>query len=397
MKSFWKRKFIWDVTMAVCITVLPIIMYTHTLFDTNKNSINVFGWEYVHGLAGNDTFVWGACLVIIPFILFSLWYINNTYWWKDYILLPMVVSLNLITTGFFKFPDFIEKYILFVLFFFIVLVWRVLEKVRRMIVKFEVIDNLEVTIVDYLNAIKGKYRYLNKSIVSLRENRELISSDEYLKKITSTQIQIKQGLQGVRKSKKNYERRNNFDFLIIACFIFCFFLIQLNKLLPERFLKSILVVFNLNNYGFPDIQTYIYLIEVKLCLLIPLFLWYVTQKNWWRYAIFSPITLTMYQLWEITLPTYYMDEVSIWHAMPVVILIILFTAMLSKLINYKFRILDIYKELSNEIEFLLKQIGNKQNKIKNEKKQFEKIVVKTKSAEKLNELLKLKEELQNKL
>ncbi|MGB5821342.1 MAG: hypothetical protein WBG90_17790 [Saonia sp.] len=156
--------------------------------------------------------------------------------------------------------------------------------------------------------------------------------------------------------------------------------------------------FNIGNYGFNDVRIFLWYVYIKLFVLIPLCIWFITSTNWWRYSLFSPIIIYTYQLWEAVQDEIELvDETAYLDALPIILLLLFFLLILSHFIRYQSKILDLYNGIGNEIENLFEQFGKTSENINRRRKEFNIItrkVVDEKSAkEHLDALQRLKKEL----
>lgn len=100
---------------------------------------------------------------------------------------------------------------------------------------------------------------------------------------------------------------------------------------------------------------------MRLFILIPCVIWFLTSSNWWRYALLSPITISMYQLWEICKPShnYQVDEVSLFYIFPAILVLTGFLVQLAKKINYFDRVELLKGTIKNSIDVILAKIEYK--------------------------------------
>ena len=114
----------------------------------------------------------------------------------------------------------------------------------------------------------------------------------------------------------------------------------------------------IGNYGFSNMKTFIWYLSLKLCILIPICLWFVLSNDWWKYAILSPIVVFSFQLWEAVQNTEITDKVSYSKAAPWVLIILTFLLFVSNKVKHQSKILDIHEEISKDVEELLLKLDN---------------------------------------
>ncbi len=107
---------------------------------------------------------------------------------------------------------------------------------------------------------------------------------------------------------------------------------------------------------FPDLPTFVWYITTKLCVIITLSLWIITSKNWWRYAILSPIIFYIYQFWEaFQTGSTALNENEYIKGLPIITILVGILFYLSETIKYQTRIIDTYHTICHDIEVLLDQ------------------------------------------
>ena len=137
-------------------------------------------------------------------------------------------------------------------------------------------------------------------------------------------------------------------FLLIPIVYYCFILI------PTEIQELKLGSYTIGNHGFTDVHSFFWYINIKLCVLIPLCIWFVSNTKWWRYAILCPIILYSFELWEgIQEDIVLVDETAYLMALPYIIILILILFFLADNLKYKIKINDLYEEISSEIYLLL--------------------------------------------
>ena len=65
-------------------------------------------------------------------------------------------------------------------------------------------------------------------------------------------------------------------------------------------------------------------------------IWFLTSKNWWKYAILVPLTLFLFQLSGVVNDKIkYIDEFDFWYSLPVILPILFFLIYISYVISKK--------------------------------------------------------------
>ena len=116
------------------------------------------------------------------------------------------------------------------------------------------------------------------------------------------------------------------------------------------------------NNGFRSSRSYFYAITLKMTFLLTFIAWYITNQNWYKMALFIPIIIYTFQLYEVAFGTSTtIDEVELIKAFPLILVTILFTIFLSKVYKYGIQSLSIREQLDNEINKLIGKFARERN------------------------------------
>jgi hypothetical protein len=155
--------------------------------------------------------------------------------------------------------------------------------------------------------------------------------------------------------------------------------------------------FTIENEGFDDVLNLIWFLCLKIMVLIPLCIWYITCQSWWKYAILSPIILYAFQIWEIFQDSTILDAYGNIRAFPSVFVVVVVVVSLSIAVQYRSKILDLHQGIKLEIETLLGQMEEANSPFADQKKTFKELqktkVTKETAQEHLQSLLALREVL----
>lgn len=363
MVSFWKRKFIWDITITFLIVILPFGLYMHLFFDTENPVISIYVFQYYHGYYNLGVFLWHTLSMLIPIFLMLIWYFNYHNWLRYFILIPVLLFEYHLIRHVIRYPVFVENNILFfsyiLLFFsvFIILIADgvILKRKNKQFIRFNILDMLKSGLKQRKNKLEQKTESI-KSLPSKIQVREMYLSTNSLSTLTKGWISL---------NNTNLKNRRKIDYIIIAIFLVLPFLFFLFHFIPKGVQSYCNNWIKIGSYGFPDMYTFIWFINLKLCILIPLCIWFVLSTNWWKLAILSPIIVYTYQLWEALQSKNLADQVSFIKAAPFVLIVVILLLFISNRVRYQSKILDIHEELTNEIEELFNQLNiEKSNAIK---------------------------------
>lgn len=108
------------------------------------------------------------------------------------------------------------------------------------------------------------------------------------------------------------------------------FLFYLYRIVPSDATEWDTIFGTIKTSGFNTVQGYIYTLFTKLTFVLLTGIWFLTSKNWWRYAILVPFTMFLFQLSGVVNQNIqYIDEYDFWYSLPVVLPIIFFLIYIS--------------------------------------------------------------------
>lgn len=95
----------------------------------------------------------------------------------------------------------------------------------------------------------------------------------------------------------------------------------------------------------------------KLIIILIIFIWYITNENWWRYALGAPALMFIYQsIFMVVEDSKPQDEfMNSWYfVVPTSIFILLILHLSSVMIKRKIQIVNINRVVDEEIDNILK-------------------------------------------
>ncbi|WP_425236932.1 hypothetical protein [Ulvibacterium sp.] len=250
------------------------------------------------------------------------------------------------------------------------------------------------------NGFTQKYSRLHKAIDkearSLTKAKRVLPKNEYLRKLMVIRTFIKNSLDHPTSQSSGPRPKGKWDFLIASLLVFTPFLIQSYKFIPENVEEYKVLWFTLDNQGFVDVNTFYWFVCLKLGSLLPMVIWFFTSKNWWRYAILSPIVLMFYQLLEGIAPQKITDEISFFQALPLIIGVVCFLTWIAHMVRRKTKILELYDTITHEIEDMLSKIGSHNEMFSEKEAEFKDLKENTEGIQekqRIDLLMDLREEL----
>ena len=105
--------------------------------------------------------------------------------------------------------------------------------------------------------------------------------------------------------------------------------------------------------AFNSVQMYMHALFTKITFVLLTGIWFLTSNKWWRYAILVPFTMFLFQLsGVISYKVKYMDEYDFWDALPFILPIIVFIALISHRLSTKKIRSTLDEEAKEEIKKL---------------------------------------------
>ena len=123
------------------------------------------------------------------------------------------------------------------------------------------------------------------------------------------------------------------------------------RIVPFDLPELDLLFFIIRANGFIDVHAFIWVFGFKLSFLLLLCFWFLAETKWWKYALLSPILLTVYQMRSIlsTEETHF-DESEFISALPLLAMIVLVLVSLSRNAKNQFIYASIYAKTKTQIE-----------------------------------------------
>ncbi|MEM7087126.1 MAG: hypothetical protein AAF489_13145 [Bacteroidota bacterium] len=82
--------------------------------------------------------------------------------------------------------------------------------------------------------------------------------------------------------------------------------------------------------GFTSAKSFAHAVFTKLTFVMLTGIWFLTSKNWWKFAILVPLTLFLFQLFGVlNQELQYIDEYDFWYSLPVVLPVLFFMTYIS--------------------------------------------------------------------
>jgi hypothetical protein len=111
-------------------------------------------------------------------------------------------------------------------------------------------------------------------------------------------------------------------------------------------------IFGVIKGGYYDtVSTYIYYFFSKFVPLMLLFIWFITNKQWWVHALIIPISVYLFQLIAVINDSeFYMDEVEFIYTVPFLVLILVILYFVRSKISIYIQAVDLKKEMDENMK-----------------------------------------------
>ena len=98
-------------------------------------------------------------------------------------------------------------------------------------------------------------------------------------------------------------------------------------------------------------RMYIYSFFSKFVPLLLLFIWFITNKQWWVHALVIPITVYLFQLISVVNDSEnYLDEVEFIYTVPFLVLIIVILYFVRSKLSIYIQAVDLKKEMDDNMK-----------------------------------------------
>lgn len=393
MSKYNRTIYIKEGIVAFLIVTLPFMIFLHLLFSETDDYIMFFNYAYHHNYLSAQAFVWTFLTLLTQIILLTIWFFECSYRWKWFILAPLTFRLSYFLKHVFTYPKIIEEHItLFTL--FIITIYLVLIMLLSKYLHLGYLQKHSITSLGTNSILLSK-----NTISSILKFRATKKNYKYIP--LTDLVHLESTLSEEIKKHVKVERNSIFalDLLIILMLICSAILVYVHLLIPEN--KSFIHIFNfkIGSAGFTEVQIMVYVLSNKAANFLYLLIWFVTSYKWYKYALLSPILMTAYQIWELFQPYKIIDEYSLLTLLPWIVGLSAVLVFIGVKVNYVNLIIDYQKEISTKIDELITK--NAKAFTPQEKESLSHIngvgYHKTDKFNKLEELLKLKQQLEDKL
>ena len=136
--------------------------------------------------------------------------------------------------------------------------------------------------------------------------------------------------------------------LLLAITPFLFYLYQYAPVDSKIWKTSL---FTINSGGFSHAQAYVHALFTKITFIIITSLWFITSRDWWKWAILVPLIMFLFQLLGvINYSNKFIDEFDFWISLPIVIPTVLTLIWIGHGLKKTLGAIDLREEIEEELE-----------------------------------------------
>lgn len=116
-------------------------------------------------------------------------------------------------------------------------------------------------------------------------------------------------------------------------------------------LKTMDTIFGtVKNGYYATVQIYIYTLFSKFVPLMLLFIWFITNKQWWVHSLIIPISVYLFQLISVVNDSeLYMDEVEFIYTVPFLVVIVVILYFVRSKIAIYIQAVDLKREMDENM------------------------------------------------
>ncbi len=128
---------------------------------------------------------------------------------------------------------------------------------------------------------------------------------------------------------------------------FLFYIYKYAPAEPDVSWDTIFGTIEAGNFG--SVQSYMHALFTKITFVLITAIWFITSRNWWKYAILVPLTMFLFQLsGVINHQIQFIDEFDFFYSIPVIIPILLLLIFISYRISKRNAIAEALNADANE-------------------------------------------------
>ncbi|KPM33324.1 Hypothetical protein I595_227 [Croceitalea dokdonensis DOKDO 023] len=286
-----------QVVFAILLFFLPLILLVHKLFSDNSvNNFTILGLNFVNKTNSDQVLVWSFLVMILPLCYLILMFYHGVTQHR-------IASFPIIWWLFFE--------------LFGEVFWQIREVTEEWM---------------FYSALCSSVLIVLLFVPEFKNRRNILT------KLNSTSI---------------FEKVRFLSFMILVLLTVSFY-----RFIAQDILDLELLGFDLSNLIIDDLRLTVWIYGLKICLLLVLVFWFFSVNKWWKYALLSPILITIFQIRNLLNPNQdVFDEYEIIEALPLLTFLALLLIVLSKTAKDKY----IFRAIFDQTVMLIERKAQRKN------------------------------------
>lgn len=365
----WKKQAIIDVTIAGMVLLLPLLSFLHLLIPEKGDAIRLLGFDFLHGFADNQVFIWFFLMHISSFVFTLSFFLFSKGFWRCILLIPAYYFLTypiwVYHEGSTYFSDLLFGLPGVLLMLFIVGLNLFLDYVvKKKLVNRDIGLTFEAGCRELFDARNSRY---NREIRKTLQSRSDFAPKEYLQRVYYYS-NLADRMDGVNSVSRAASLRGPGVFLNLALggvLMALLVVLFAHHWIPQNEASSTILGLRIGSFGFRDSSTFLFYASNKMVLCVLGLIWFATCRYWWRWAILSPVLFYLYQFWELFQSINDIDSTGNLRVLPLALFMAIVVAILWKLIRSISITRDYRQLLKIELDKNLEQFSREeiQNKL----------------------------------
>ncbi|WP_299362274.1 hypothetical protein [Winogradskyella sp.] len=193
-----RKKLKRDIITIIAILLIPVIAYMYLLFPNTKD-ISIFNYSLSSGYYEDfQYFIWVLSQKFMFISVFIIWYITTKNWWKNILLIPLLVFvfqfIMVINNNVNYFDEYEGIAAMIIAIPIILAFYFLIKRLRNILITKEINDDIELEVEDLLYDLSNKnfdnYKHLKTKLDSIRSIKPMLDKEIYLKELILLKDQL---------------------------------------------------------------------------------------------------------------------------------------------------------------------------------------------------------------
>jgi hypothetical protein len=139
--------------------------------------------------------------------------------------------------------------------------------------------------------------------------------------------------------------------LMAIVIVFTPYLLFFYQNIPDDLKEYHTIFGTIKNGYYATVQIYIYTLLSKFVPLLLLFIWFISNKNWWVHALIIPIIVYLFQFIAVINDSErYVDEVEFIYTVPFLVVIFVILYFIRSKLSIYIQAVDLKKEMDDNMK-----------------------------------------------